>query len=55
MEDTWHPHGTAELERAWQVVRSALAASLCVQINGVAVGAMGLFGNYSSNSQKWLP
>jgi hypothetical protein len=55
MEDKWHPHGTAELERAWQIVRSEVAASLCINVNGVAVGAMGLFGNKSSNSPKSAP
>ena len=44
MEDSWHPQGTAELERAWQIVRSEVAASLSVDIKGVAVGGMGRVG-----------
>ena len=44
MEDSWHPQGTAELERAWLIVRSEVAASLSVDVKGVAVGGMGRVG-----------
>ena len=44
MEESWHPQGTAELERAWQIVRSEVAASLCVNVKGVVVGGTGKVG-----------